>query len=82
MCDSPKPPVGRLTLTLPAIAAARWVVVTALGEAKAAAVAAALGGASPSLPLALALGVAHRSWMLLDPGAARELPAQLGGAAV
>lgn len=72
--DSPKPPAGRLTLTLAAIAAAREVVVTALGEAKAGAVAAALTEPDSRLPLALALAVAERSWLLLDPAAARDLP--------
>lgn len=75
LTDSPKPPAGRLTLTLAAIAAARLVVVTALGEAKAAAVAAALREPDSRLPLALALAAAQRSWLLVDPAAARELPA-------
>ena len=73
LTDSPKPPAGRLTLTLPAIAAARRVVVTALGESKAAAIAAALGAPDSRLPLALALAAARRSWLLLDPAAARQL---------
>lgn len=71
--DSPKPPAGRLTLTLAAIAAARLVVVTALGETKAGAVALALRAPSSRLPLALALAAAGRSCLLLDPAAAREL---------
>ena len=75
--DSPKPPAGRLTLTLPAIAAARGVVVTALGGAKAAAVAAALVDASSQLPLALVLAAAADSCLLLDSAAARDLPAGL-----
>ena len=72
--DSPKPPPRRLTLTLPAIAAARWLVVTALGESKAAAVGAALGEAGSGLPLALALAAADQAWLLLDPDAALQLP--------
>lgn len=76
--DSPKPPANRLTLTLAAIAAARLVVVTALGEAKAGPVALALREPSSRLPLALALAAAERSCLLLDPVAARELaPARL-----
>ena len=71
--DSPKPPAGRLTLTLAAIAAARLLVVTALGETKAGAVALALRAPSSRLPLALALAAAGRSCLLLDPAAAREL---------
>lgn len=73
--DSPKPPPRRLTLTLPAIAAARQLVVTALGESKAAAVGAALGDAASGLPLAMALATADRAWLLLDPGAALRVPA-------
>jgi 6-phosphogluconolactonase len=73
--DSPKPPSGRLTLTLAAIAAAHQIVVPALGESKAAAVAAALRQPESRLPLALALAAAERACLLLDPGAARELPA-------
>ena len=72
--DSPKPPPRRLTLTLPAIAAARCLVVTALGESKAAAVGAALGEAGSGLPLALALAAADQAWLLLDPDAALQLP--------
>ena len=64
--DSPKPPSRRLTLTLPAIAAARGLVVTALGESKAAAVGAALGEPGSGLPLALALAAADRAWLLVD----------------
>ncbi len=71
LTDSPKPPAGRLTLTLPAIAAARWLVVTAQGESKAAAVAAALREPGSRLPLALAFANAQRSWLLLDREAAR-----------
>lgn len=76
--DSPKPPAGRLTLTLAAIAAARQVVVTALGEGKAAAMAAALIGQDSRLPLTRALAVAERACLLLDPAAARDLPARFG----
>lgn len=76
--DSPKPPAGRLTLTLAAMAAARRVVVTALGEAKAAAVARALREPDSRLPLALALSSAERSWLLLDPSAAGDLPPAFG----
>jgi len=74
LTDSPKPPSGRLTLTLAAIGAARWVVFTVLGEAKAGAVAAALREPASRLPLALALAAAGRSWLLLDPASARSLP--------
>jgi 6-phosphogluconolactonase len=73
--DSPKPPSRRLTLTLAAIAAARMVVVTALGRAKAGAIAAALREADSRMPLALALAGAESSWLLLDPEAGSGLPA-------
>lgn len=72
--DAPKPPSARLTLTLPALAAARLVVVAALGESKAAAIGAALQDETSQLPLALALAGASRAWLLLDPGAACRLP--------
>ncbi|MEO7793727.1 MAG: 6-phosphogluconolactonase [Thermoanaerobaculia bacterium] len=72
--ESPKPPAARLTLTLPAIAAARAVVVTALGATKAAAVGSALRDPGSRSPLALALAAAENSWLLLDPAAARDLP--------
>jgi 6-phosphogluconolactonase len=75
--DSPKPPARRLTLTLAAIAAARFVVVTAMGGAKAAVLAAALGDASSQLPLALVLKVAEDACLLLDEPAARDLPADV-----
>ncbi|MEO8197731.1 MAG: 6-phosphogluconolactonase [Thermoanaerobaculia bacterium] len=75
--DAPKPPAERLTLTLPAIAAARGVILTALGETKAAAIGAAFREAGAPLPLALALAAAPSAWLLLDPAAARELPPAL-----
>ena len=73
--DSPKPPPARLTLTLPAIAAARFVVFTAMGEAKAEAIGAALRDERSRLPLALALEAAAHSWLLLDLAAAHRVPA-------
>ncbi len=68
--DSPKPPPRRLTLTLPALAAARSVTVVALGAAKAAAVKAALSEPASQLPLALALRGARSATLLLDRAAA------------
>ncbi len=79
--DSPKPPPGRLTLTLPAIAAARLVVLTAFGSAKAAAITAALRESDSRSPLALVLATAERSWLLLDPEAAGDLAPGLRRAA-
>ncbi|HYN08931.1 MAG TPA: 6-phosphogluconolactonase [Vicinamibacterales bacterium] len=72
--DAPKPPPRRLTLTLPALAAARALVVCAFGQDKAAALRDAIegrasGSARPS-PLALATREhPHVAW-LLDPDAA------------
>ncbi len=71
--DSPKPPPLRLTLTLPALAAATLIVVAAFGEAKTPVVRAALEDRDSSLPLALVLARAHRALVLLDPSAATEI---------
>ena len=55
--DSPKPPPRRITLTLPAVQRSREVWLVVSGEAKADAVAAAIGGASPEdVPAAGAVG--------------------------
>ena len=71
---SPKPPPVRLTLTLPAICAAREVWVIAAGEEKAGAVQLALSGAGPvQVPAAAARG-RQRTLFLLDRGAASRLP--------
>jgi 6-phosphogluconolactonase len=75
---SPKPPPVRLTLTLPAICAAREVWVVAAGEEKAGAVQLALSGAGPvQVPAAAARG-RQRTLFLLDRQAAGRLPADLG----
>jgi len=71
--DSPKPPPRRLTLTLPALAAAQLVVVAAFGDAKAAAVREGLRDPGSRLPVALATRAAAQVLWLLDPGAARLL---------
>ena len=71
--DSPKPPLSRLTLTLPALAAATLIVVAAFGEAKAPVVREALEDRHSSLPLALVLARAHRALVLLDRSAATEI---------
>jgi 6-phosphogluconolactonase len=72
LSDSPKPPASRLTLTLPALAAARVLVLAAFGEAKASAVRAALWDSDSSLPMALAIRRAEHALILLDPAAAAE----------
>ncbi|SUA81072.1 6-phosphogluconolactonase [Nocardia otitidiscaviarum] len=72
--DSPKPPPVRVTLTLPAVHRARHVLLVVSGAAKAAAVAAALNGASPlEIPSAGAVGAESTTW-LLDEAAAADLP--------
>jgi 6-phosphogluconolactonase len=74
--DAPKPPPTRLTLTLPAIQAAREVWVLAAGQEKAGAVRLALSGAAPvQVPAAGARG-RQRTLFLLDRAAAGSLPAR------
>ncbi|CQD14233.1 6-phosphogluconolactonase [Mycolicibacterium conceptionense] len=71
--DSPKPPPRRISLTLPAIRQSREVWLVVSGEAKADAVAAAIGGADPvDVPAAGAIGQEKTVW-LLDEGAAGKL---------
>jgi 6-phosphogluconolactonase len=75
---SPKPPPTRLTLTFPAILAARDVWIIASGPDKAAAVRLALSGAGPiQVPAAGARG-RQQTLFLLDRAAAAQVPAQLG----
>jgi 6-phosphogluconolactonase len=74
---SPKPPPTRLSLTLPAIRAAREVWILASGEAKADAVAMALSDAGPvQVPAAGARG-RRRTLFLLDRDAAAKVPPQI-----
>jgi 6-phosphogluconolactonase len=71
--DSPKPPARRITLTLAAIRRARQIWLVVSGEAKGAAVAAAIGGAVPrEIPAAGAQGSETTMW-LLDEDAASKL---------
>ncbi|CAJ1499205.1 6-phosphogluconolactonase [[Mycobacterium] kokjensenii] len=72
--DSPKPPPRRITLTLPAVRRSREVWLVVAGDAKAEAVAAAIGGADPvEVPAAGAVGREQTVW-LLDAAAAAQLP--------
>ena len=74
---APKPPPTRISLTLPAIRAAREVWLLAAGEDKARAAATALSGAGEvQAPAAGAYGRARTLW-LLDAGAAAQLPRSL-----
>ncbi len=71
--DSPKPPPRRITLTLPAVRRSRQVWLVVSGEAKADAVAAAVGGADPDdWPAAGAIGTERTVW-LVDSSAASKL---------
>jgi 6-phosphogluconolactonase len=75
--NSPKPPPTRISLTFPAIQAAREVWVLASGAEKAEAVARALAGEpADKLPAAGARG-RQRTLFLLDDAAASELPDDL-----
>ena len=70
--DSPKPPPRRLTLTLPAVAAARRVWLLVSGAEKAEAVAEGVGGASPEdWPCAGAHGSEETVWYLDGAAASR-----------
>lgn len=77
--DSPKPPPQRITLTLPAVRRSRQVWLVVSGEAKAEAVAAAVGGADPDdWPAAGAVGLEQTVW-LVDEAAAGQLPSHTQG---
>ncbi|KXO91375.1 6-phosphogluconolactonase [Tsukamurella pseudospumae] len=70
--DSPKPPPRRLTLTLPAVGAARRVWFLVSGADKSEAVAAGVGGASPEdWPCAGAHGSEQTVWYLDGAAASR-----------
>ncbi|WP_309056176.1 6-phosphogluconolactonase [Streptomyces sp.] len=74
---APKPPPTRISLTLPAIRAAKEVWLLAAGEDKAGAAALALSGAGEvQVPAAGARGRSRTLW-LLDAAAAAELPRSL-----
>lgn len=71
--NSPKPPPVRVTLTLPAVQAAKQVWLVVSGAEKAEAVAAAVAGADPiDVPSAGARGSEATVW-LLDEAAASKL---------
>jgi 6-phosphogluconolactonase len=70
--DSPKPPPRRITLTLPAVQRSREVWLVVSGAAKADAVAAAVGGASPDdVPAAGGVGREATVWLLDEDAAAK-----------
>lgn len=78
--SSPKPPPTRLSLTLPAINAAREVWVLASGNEKAGAVALALSEAGPVQVPAAAVRGKQRTLFLLDDAAAAKVPPGIGRA--
>ncbi len=71
--DSPKPPPRRLTLTLPALAAARAIWVAAFGTAKAPVIRDAVENPASQLPVALAARSGPPTTFLLDHDAASTL---------
>ena len=71
--DSPKPPPRRVTLSMPALEAAKVVCVAAFGEGKAEALRAALQDPGSTLPVARVARDARRVLFLLDPAAAGRL---------
>ncbi|KWW99904.1 6-phosphogluconolactonase [Carbonactinospora thermoautotrophica] len=74
---APKPPPTRISLTLPAIQAAKEVWLIVAGAEKAPAVRLALSGAGAvQVPAAGAVGRVRTLW-LLDRAAAREIPSGL-----
>jgi 6-phosphogluconolactonase len=73
--DSPKPPPRRLTLTLPALAAARTIWIVALDASKASAVRDAIENERSPLPVALAARSGPPATFFLD----REAASALGG---
>jgi 6-phosphogluconolactonase len=74
---APKPPPTRLSLTLPAIRAAREVWLLAAGEDKAEAVRIALSGAGEIQAPAAGVHGTRRTLWLLDSEAASKLPPEL-----
>ena len=69
-----EPLVPRITLTMPAINAAREVLFLVTGAGKADAVARALGDPDPSAPASLVAPASGNLTWLLDPAAASRMP--------
>ena len=70
--DSPKPPPGRITLSLPAINAARLALFVVTGASKAPAVRDAFSP-EPTVPSGLVLATQRTHWLLDAPAAAELL---------
>lgn len=74
--DSPKPPPQRISLSMPVLQDAEWIILATGGESKAQAIAGVLSGASPELYPAAALlapTCAERTSVYLDIHAAPKL---------
>jgi len=71
--DSPKPPPRRITLTIPALSAARCMAIAAFGESKAVVIREAVEEPDSPLPVALAARSGPPVLYLLDPAAASSL---------
>ena len=71
--DSPKPPPRRLTLTMPALARARRVIVVAFGGSKADALGEAFNQETSPLPVAELLRLSAGSLVLADQQAAARI---------
>ncbi|MFE9247432.1 6-phosphogluconolactonase [Streptomyces sp. NPDC007088] len=80
--EAPKPPPTRLSLTLPAIRAAREVWLLAAGEDKAEAARTALSGADEAEAPAAGVYGRERTLWLMDTAAAAGLPSSLFPSAV
>lgn len=74
--DAPKPPPHRVSLTLPAINAARQVWLVVSGADKAGAVALAANGAAPAQVPAAGVHGTERTVWFLDGAAAAQLPGE------
>jgi len=64
--DAPKPPARRLTMTMPVLTSAEFVIVAGFGRSKAAVISEALQRSDSTLPVAYVLRHGRRSLVLLD----------------
>jgi 6-phosphogluconolactonase len=71
--DSPKPPRKRLTLTLPTLAAARLLIIVAIGPEKSGPIREAVHNPVSALPVSLVTRTAQAVLFLLDPAAGASL---------
>lgn len=68
--DSPKPPPGRITLTLPVLNSARRALFVVTGGSKSAAVQRAFSPDAPDAPAGRVFGTVHTHWLMDGPAAA------------